>query len=399
MENQKPEADEKAETPSLKINAVDLSPDIGQAGADAPEGNFKAFDFTTLRLDRDEAFGEHWRAIRENAEQARIDMLVAASRNTQVDDDAVIREGALDDARAYHRQTLRRVFTGATAGFALMLAVGVGVSLIGGDAPQTALEGQGDEALDTLTLAAGETAVPVAEPDPVPSSDRDAIASLAIATPVREPAATARVIAPPPIPAQVSAPDLSSPIPAPARSSGTLNPHPKAVVAALPEMNNPASGSGSAETAGDVSAEAQARLAPAPREAETPVPAAPVEAAAAAPKPAIPADGAAKVAPPKPAAPTVAAAKSAPPITSGNWVLQFGAFGNPENADKLKAALEDRIDPVRVEKGQSASGETLYFVWGGAFGDAESAKAAAARLKQVERIDSFVKSKPSHANG
>ena len=74
------------------------------------------------------------------------------------------------------------------------------------------------------------------------------------------------------------------------------------------------------------------------------------------------------------------------------FVLQFGAFGDRENADELVASLKQKVGRVWVVEGKASSGAALFFVRGGAFETRDDAVAAARRLWQTDRIDSFVRS-------
>lgn len=86
------------------------------------------------------------------------------------------------------------------------------------------------------------------------------------------------------------------------------------------------------------------------------------------------------------------------PIVPGNaapirgFVLQFGAFGERGNADGLVALLKDKVGPVWVAEGKASSGANLFFVRGGSFETRDDATAAARKLWQSDRIDSFVRS-------
>ncbi|MFA0780923.1 MAG: hypothetical protein RJAPGHWK_002446, partial [Candidatus Fervidibacter sp.] len=69
-----------------------------------------------------------------------------------------------------------------------------------------------------------------------------------------------------------------------------------------------------------------------------------------------------------------------PPPTSGErrYRVRTGVFSNPENADRLMAALaEQGYHPFKVEE-KTPSGETRYRVYAGATDDRDSAE----RLKQ-----------------
>ncbi len=86
-----------------------------------------------------------------------------------------------------------------------------------------------------------------------------------------------------------------------------------------------------------------------------------------------------------------AAISSAVPPTRG-FVLQFGAFGDRKNAANLVSLLKGKVGPVWVVEGKASSGADLFFVRGGAFESRTSAAAAARKLWQTDRIDSFVRS-------
>ncbi|MEQ9490625.1 MAG: SPOR domain-containing protein [Alphaproteobacteria bacterium] len=73
------------------------------------------------------------------------------------------------------------------------------------------------------------------------------------------------------------------------------------------------------------------------------------------------------------------------------FVLQFGAFGDRKNADNLVSLLNGKVGPVWVIEGKASSGADLFFVRGGAFETRDGAAAAARKLWQSDRIDSFVR--------
>lgn len=96
----------------------------------------------------------------------------------------------------------------------------------------------------------------------------------------------------------------------------------------------------------------------------------------------------ASVTPPPVTAPTTTPVRSDPPpliepTASGQYAVQTGAFGTPENADKEAARLKELGWDARVRAGNSASGDMVYRVWicffasrqvAGAFIRQESAK-------------------------
>ena len=91
---------------------------------------------------------------------------------------------------------------------------------------------------------------------------------------------------------------------------------------------------------------------------ETPEETAPVATASAAPAP---------VTAPT-TTPTTTPVQSEPPpliepTASGQYAVQTGAFGTPENADKEAARLKELGWDVRVRAGNSASGDMDYRVW------------------------------------
>lgn len=80
-----------------------------------------------------------------------------------------------------------------------------------------------------------------------------------------------------------------------------------------------------------------------------------------------------------------------PPVTRG-FVLQFGAFGDKANAEGLAALLKQKVGRVWIVEGKASSGADLFFVRGGSFESRDDAAAAARKLWQSDRIDSFVRS-------
>jgi cell division septation protein DedD len=86
----------------------------------------------------------------------------------------------------------------------------------------------------------------------------------------------------------------------------------------------------------------------------------------------------------------VADKPSAPPVVSGSvaYTVQLGAFGSEANANQLKQKLSTAIPGLRVERGNTPSGRTLYYLRAGLFSARKEAKAFAARLKSEQKIKS-----------
>ncbi|MFA5503827.1 MAG: SPOR domain-containing protein [Vulcanimicrobiota bacterium] len=84
----------------------------------------------------------------------------------------------------------------------------------------------------------------------------------------------------------------------------------------------------------------------------------------------------------KEAEPTVLATPSvgAAVVGEGRYLLQFGAFSNPENATRLKEQLNAQGQEAKVEKVESQNG-VLYRVKGPSFHTAEEAERLARNLR------------------
>jgi cell division protein FtsN len=67
-------------------------------------------------------------------------------------------------------------------------------------------------------------------------------------------------------------------------------------------------------------------------------------------------------------------------VGEGRYLLQFGAFGDPANAERLKEQLQSQGQEARVEKVESKSG-VLYRVKGPSFDSAEEAERLARNLR------------------
>ena len=67
-------------------------------------------------------------------------------------------------------------------------------------------------------------------------------------------------------------------------------------------------------------------------------------------------------------------------VGEGRYLLQFGAFSNPANADRLKEQLNAQGQEAKVEKVESKTG-VLYRVKGPSFDSAEEAERLARNLR------------------
>ena len=67
-------------------------------------------------------------------------------------------------------------------------------------------------------------------------------------------------------------------------------------------------------------------------------------------------------------------------VGEGRFLLQFGAFSDPQNAERLKKQLNAQGQEARVEKVESTAG-TLYRVKGPSFESAEEAERLARNLR------------------
>ena len=67
-------------------------------------------------------------------------------------------------------------------------------------------------------------------------------------------------------------------------------------------------------------------------------------------------------------------------VGEGRFLLQFGAFSNPENAERLKEQLNAQGQEAKVEKVESPTG-VLYRVKGPSFNSAEEAERLARNLR------------------
>ncbi len=67
-------------------------------------------------------------------------------------------------------------------------------------------------------------------------------------------------------------------------------------------------------------------------------------------------------------------------VGDGRFLLQFGAFSNPENAERLKEQLNAQGQEAKVEKVESQTG-VLYRVKGPSFDSAEEAERLARNLR------------------
>ena len=67
-------------------------------------------------------------------------------------------------------------------------------------------------------------------------------------------------------------------------------------------------------------------------------------------------------------------------VGEGRFMLQFGAFSNPENAERLKEQLNAQGQEAKVEKVESQTG-VLYRVKGPSFESAEEAERLARNLR------------------
>jgi cell division protein FtsN len=67
-------------------------------------------------------------------------------------------------------------------------------------------------------------------------------------------------------------------------------------------------------------------------------------------------------------------------VSQGRYLLQFGAFSNPANAERLKEQLNTQGQEAKVEKVESKTG-VLYRVKGPSFDSAEEAERLARNLR------------------
>ena len=93
---------------------------------------------------------------------------------------------------------------------------------------------------------------------------------------------------------------------------------------------------------------------------------------------------------PEPVAQPSTSTASTPPARG--YVLQFGAFGDRGNAQGLVNLLKQKVGRVWIVEGRASSGADLFFVRGGSYESRDEAAAAARKLWQSDRIDSFVRS-------
>jgi DedD protein len=82
----------------------------------------------------------------------------------------------------------------------------------------------------------------------------------------------------------------------------------------------------------------------------------------------------------------------APPVTAppvGNVAVQVGAFGTSQAAERLADSLRGKGYPVYVSPGTKA-GEARWRVRVGPLANREKAEATAARLKQMEKLPTWI---------